>query len=88
MDSIAVDRDDIEALAQALDSGTLPAADLLRCLVTAILGAAGDGESISVSVEVETVQDAFDAAFVPEPAADFSAAVGHGVRVTVAKIGR
>jgi hypothetical protein len=87
MDSISVSRDDIDALAQALDSGTLPAQDLLRPLVTAILSAAGAEDSISVSVEVETLRETFEAAFVPEPAPDAPAA-GHAVRVTVAKIGR
>jgi hypothetical protein len=95
MDNITVDRDDIDALAQALDNGTLPAQDLLRSLVTAILSAAGAEDSISVSVEVETspetevetLRETFEAAFVPEPSPDVHAS-GHAVRVTVAKIGR
>jgi hypothetical protein len=90
VDNVLVSRDDIDALAQAVEDGTLPAQELLRSLVTAIQSAAEDEESIQVSVEVaergfggEDLPETFDAAFVPD--AD---PVGGRVRVTVAKIGR
>jgi hypothetical protein len=86
MDSVSVNRDDIDALAQALDAGPLPAQDLLRSLVTAIRTVSGDEQSITVSMEVvDSLQDTFEAAFTPDPA---SAASGQRVRVTFAKIGR
>ena len=48
MDSVSVSRDDIDALAQALDAGTLPATELLRSLVTAIRRVSdGDEESVN-----------------------------------------
>lgn len=86
MDSVSVNRDDIDALAQALDAGSLPAQDLLRSLVTAIRTVAGDEPSITVSMEiVDSLPDTFEAAFTPDPVAPAS---GRGVRVTFAKIGR
>jgi hypothetical protein len=87
VDNVLVSRADIDALAQAVDSGTLPAQDLLRSLITAIQSAADDEESISVGVEVERLPDTFDAAFVPEPSTEISASERR-VRVTVSKIGR
>ena len=88
MDSVSVNRDDIDALAQALDTGTLPATDLLRSLVTAIRAVSGDEESVTVSVEVvESLQDTFEAAFTPEPAAG-GPAPGHQVLMRVMKITR
>ncbi len=86
MDSVSVNRDDIDALAQALDTGALPAADLLQSLVTAIREVAGDEEPVTVSVEVaEPLQDTFEAAFAPDPAPGDP---GQQVRVTVMKITR
>ncbi|MET9913482.1 hypothetical protein ABZZ74_43150 [Streptomyces sp. NPDC006476] len=87
MDNVIVSLSDIEALTQAVDSGTLPAQALLRCLLNAIVSAADGEESISVNVKVETVQDMFEAAFAPEPAPDTSSS-GHTVHVTVSKITR
>ena len=88
MDSVSVNLDDIDALAQALDTGTLPATDLLRSLVTAIRRVSGDEQSITVSVEVvASMQDTFDAAFTPDPAPGEPNS-GQQVRVTFAKIGR
>ncbi|WP_367325636.1 hypothetical protein [Streptomyces sp. HUAS ZL42] len=87
MKNVSVSRDDIDALTQAVDSGTLPAQDLLRSLLSAILSAADGDEPINVSVEVGTLQDTFEAAFIAEPAAEISPS-GRKVRVTVAKIGR
>jgi hypothetical protein len=84
MDELLVAREDIDALADAVDAGTVPAPDLLRALVTAIRSAVGEDDPVSVSVEVESVPEVFEAAFVPEPASN---AARH-VRVTVAKIGR
>jgi hypothetical protein len=84
MDSVSVSRNDIDALAQALDAGALPAGDLLRSLITAIRQASGDDEMVTVSVEVaSSLQETFDAAFTPEPAPG-----GPGVHVTVMKITR
>ncbi len=83
MDSVSVNRDEIDALAQALDTGTLPATDLLRSLVTAIRAVSGDEESVTVSVEVvESLQDTFEAALTPErlpgrPAPDIRSHEGH-----------
>jgi hypothetical protein len=87
MDSVSVNRDDIDALEHALDTGTLPAKDLLRPLVTAIRTVSGDEQSITVSVEVVSLQDTFDAAFTPDPAPG-GPAPGQQVRVTFTKIGR
>jgi len=88
MDSVSVNLDDIDALAQALDAGTLPARDLLRSLITAIRRVSGDEESVTLSVQVVmSLQDTFDAAFTPDPAPGDPAA-GQQVRVTFAKIGR
>jgi hypothetical protein len=69
MDSVSVSREDIDALAQALDAGPLPAGDLLRSLVTAIRAvSSGDEESVTVSVDVVgALRDTFDAAFTPDP---------------------
>jgi hypothetical protein len=90
MDSVSVNRDDIDALAQALDTGTLPAKDLLTSIVAAIRAVSGDEESVTVSVEVvESLQDTFEAAFIPEPAPPSAApAPGHHVHVKVMKITR
>jgi hypothetical protein len=90
MDSVAVNRDDIDALAQALDTGTLPAKDLLSSIVAAIRAVSGDEESVTVSVEVvESLQDTFEAAFTPEPAPPPEVpAPGHQVHVKVMKITR
>ena len=88
MDSVSVNLADIDTLAQALDTGTLPAKDLLRSLVSAIRTASGDEQSVAVSVEVvESLQDTFDAAFTPDPAPG-GPAPGQQVRVTFSKIGR
>ena len=88
MDSVSVNLADIDTLAQALDTDTLPAKDLLRSLVTAIRRVSGDEESITVSVEVvASLQDTFDAAFTPDPAPGGPTS-GQQVRVTFAKIGR
>ena len=89
MDSVSVSHDDIDALAHALDAGTLPATELLRSLVTAIRRVSGgDEESATVSVEVVgSLQQTFDAAFTPDPAPGGSAS-GPQVHVTVRKIGR
>jgi hypothetical protein len=88
MHNVSVNLDDIDALAQALDSGTLPAQDLLRSLVTAIRAVSGDEESITLSVEVAgSVQDTFKAAFTPDPTPAGPAA-GQQIRVTFIKIGR
>lgn len=88
MDSVSVDRDDIDALEHALDTGTLPAEGLLRSLVTAIRTVSGDEQSITVSVEVvESLQDTFEAAFTPEPAPE-PPAPGHQVNAWVMKITR
>jgi hypothetical protein len=84
MDSVPVSRNDIDALAQALNASSLPAADLLRSLVTAIRQVSGDDEAVTVNVEVTgSLQETFDAAFTPEPAPG-----APGVRVTVMKITR
>lgn len=90
MDSVSVSRNDIDALAQALDAGTLPATDLLRSLVTAIRTVSGDEESVTVSVEVVgSLQDTFDAAFTPEPEPAAPApGLGQQVNVRVMKITR
>lgn len=89
MDSVSVSRNDIDALAQALDAGALPAGDLpagdlLRSLITAIRQASGNDEIVTVDVEVtDSLQETFDAAFTPEPAPG-----GPAVHVTVMKITR
>lgn len=90
MDSVSVNRDDIDALAQALDTGTLPAKDLLSSIVAAIRAVSGDEEAVTVSVEVvESLQDTFEAAFTPEPPPPAAApAPGHHVHVKVMKITR
>lgn len=89
MDSVSVNRDDIDALAQALEDGTLPAKDLLSSLVAAIREASGDEESVTVSVEVGgSLQDTFDAAFMAEEPAPGDPAPGHQVHVQVMKITR
>jgi hypothetical protein len=90
MDSVPVNRDDIDALAQALDTSDLPAKDLLSSLVAAISAASDGEEAVTVSVEVVgSLQETFDAAFEPEPELPPGApASGHQVQVTVMKIGR
>jgi hypothetical protein len=89
MDSVSVNHDDIDALEQALSTGTLPAQDLLRSLVAAIRAVSGGAEeSVTVNVEVvEPLRETFDAAFTPDPAPGDPAS-GQQVHVTVAKIGR
>lgn len=88
MDSLSVSHDDIAALADALDAGTLPATELLRSLVAAIREVSGDEESVTVSVEVAgSLQETFDAAFTPDPPPEGPAS-GTQVHVTVHKIGR
>lgn len=88
MDSVSVSHHDIDALADALDAGTLPATDLLRSLVAAIREVSGDEESVTVSVEVAgSLQETFDAAFTPDPSPGGPAS-GTQVHVTVHKIGR
>jgi hypothetical protein len=89
MHNISVDHDDIDALAEAVDTGTLPAQDLLRSLVAAIRTVAdGEESTITVNVNVRTLGDTFDAAFDAEPeSADTTTAQGV-VRVVVAKITR
>jgi hypothetical protein len=78
MDNVSVSLDDIDALARALDSGTVPAQDLLRAFVAAIRAVSGDEESVSVSVEViGSLQDTFDAAFTPYPAEEGHASGQH-----------
>jgi hypothetical protein len=87
VDNISVSLDDIGALAQAVDSGTVPARDLLRSIVTAIRAVSGGEESVTVSVEVVgSLRDTFDAAFTPDPPA--APASGQQVHVTVNKITR
>ncbi len=90
MDSVSVNRDDIDALAQALDTGAWPAKDLLSSLVAAIRAVSGDEESVTVSVEVVgSLQETFDAAFTPEPEpAPGAPASGQQVQVRVMKITR
>jgi hypothetical protein len=92
MQNVSVNLDEIDALAQALDSGTLPAQDLLRSLVTALRAVSGDEEAITLSVEVAgSVQDTFNAAFTPDPTPAGPAAgqqTGQQIRVTFIKIGR
>lgn len=84
MDSVSVSRNDIDALAQALDAGALPAGDLLRSLIAAIRQTSGNDEIVTVTVEVtDSLEETFEAAFTPEPAPG-----GHGVHVTVMKITR
>jgi hypothetical protein len=88
MDSVSVNRDDIDALEQALDTGTLPAKDLLSSLVAALRAVSGDDESVTVSVEVAgSLQDTFEAAFTPEPAPEAPVS-GHQIHVTFMKITR
>jgi hypothetical protein len=88
MDSVSVNRDDIDALAQALEDGDLPAKDLLSSLVAAIRAVSGDDESVTVSVEVvASLQETFDAAFAAEPAPG-DPAPGKQVHVRVMKITR
>jgi len=88
MDNVLVSRDDIDALAGALDTGSLPAKDLLSSVVAAIRAVSGDDESVTVSVEVGgSLQDTFEAAFEAEPAPD-APAPGHQVHVRVMKITR
>jgi hypothetical protein len=88
LDSVSVSHDDIAALADALDAGTLPATELLRSLVAAIREVSGDEESVTVSVEVAgSLQETFDAAFTPDPPPGGPAS-GTQVHVTVHKIGR
>ncbi|BCJ45061.1 hypothetical protein GCM10010168_68610 [Actinoplanes ianthinogenes] len=82
MDEVVVNREDIDALAEAVEQGDLPAPELLRALVTAIRESVGEDFRVSVSVEVDSVDDQFEASFAPEPSADRT------VRVTVMKIGR
>jgi hypothetical protein len=85
MDSVSVNRDDIDALAQALEDGALAAKDLLSSLVAAIREVSGDEESVTVTVEVVgSLQETFDAAFTPEP----EPAPGHQIHVRVHKITR
>lgn len=84
MDNLTIGRDDIQALARAVDDGAVPASDLLRALVTALQSAVGEDDVVSLSVE--TVGELFDAAFVAEPPSE--AAAPQRIRVTVAKIGR
>lgn len=90
MDNVLVSRDDIDALAQALDGGSLPAQELLSSLVAAIREVAGDEESVTVSVEVGgSLEDTFDAAFTPDPKpAPDAPALGHQVLMRVMKITR
>jgi hypothetical protein len=88
LDSVSVSHDDIDALANALDTGTLPATELLRSLVAAIREVSGDEESVTVNVEVVgSLQETFDAAFTPDPSPGGPAS-GTQVHVTVHKIGR
>ena len=88
MDNVPVSLDDIDALAQALDSGIVPAQDLLRALVTAIRAVSGDEESFTVKVEViGSLQDTFDAAFTPDPAPGGPAS-GQRPHVRIMKITR
>lgn len=100
MDSVSVSRDDIDALAQALDTGTLPAIDLLSSLVAAIRAVSGDDETVTVSVEVGgpevgepegefegELEAEFGAAFTPDPAPG-DPALSHRVHVSVKKITR
>jgi hypothetical protein len=85
MDEILVRREDIDALAQSLDSGTsLPAPDLVRSIVAAIQSTLGDDETAGVIVEVESVPDTFEDSF----AAAEAAPAGKHINVTVAKIHR
>jgi hypothetical protein len=96
MDSVLVSRDDIDALAQALDAGLLPAGDLLRSLIVAIRAVSDGGEeSVTVSVDVVgSLRDTFDAAFTPDPAPDSAPAPaptapsGQQVHLRVMKITR
>jgi hypothetical protein len=83
VDNLFVSRDDIDALAQLVATGTLPAQDLLRSLVIALREATGDDDPVSMSVEVGSVAEQFEAGFVPE-----AAPAGQHIRVTFAKIGR
>lgn len=88
MDNVSVSLDEIDALVQAVDGGTLPAEDLLRSIVTAIRAVSGGEESVTVSVEVVgPLRDTFDAAFTPD-AAPGGPASGQQVHVTVNKITR
>ena len=91
MTTIDVSRDDIDALAAAVDRTTLPpgAARVLGSLITAIGELIGEqDEPVTVTVEAGTLHHQFDAAFTPEDAPAFAAGSGHGIRVTVTKIGR
>ncbi|GAA4599244.1 hypothetical protein BJY16_003007 [Actinoplanes octamycinicus] len=82
MDEVVVSRTDIDALAEAVEQGGLPAPDLLRALVTAIRESVGEDRLVSVSVEVDSVDSEFGAAFVADSPAS------QVVRVKVMKIGR
>lgn len=89
MDSVSVNRDDIDALAQALEDGSLAAKDLLSSLVAAIREVSGDEESVTVNVEVVvSLQETFDAAFTPEEPAPEDPAPGKKIHVRVHKITR
>lgn len=88
MDNVSVSLDDIDALAQALDSGTLPAEDLLRSVVAAIRAVSGDQDSVIVSVEVvRPLRETFDAALTPDPS-PVGPASGQQVDVRFMKITR
>ena len=94
-EEVIVSAGDINALAQALDGGAVPAVDLLRPLVTALQGLVGDDEVVTVSVELEPapstfepVGETFEEAFVAEPASEDAGHAGGQVIATYRKIGR
>jgi hypothetical protein len=95
MTEVHISRDDIDALAQTVDTTTLPQAPkaLLSAIVAAIRDVVHDVVQdqepvVTVTVDIVTaLQDEFATAFTPDPV-QASAAAGDGVKVTVMKIGR
>jgi hypothetical protein len=68
-EGVPVTRADLDNLPGAIAASDLPAKNLLAAIAQALLGAAGTEESVTVTMNlVETLSDAFDAAFEPAPA--------------------
>jgi hypothetical protein len=91
MTEVHVSRDDIEALAQTVDTAILSEASkaLLSAIVAAIRDVVINDEEPVVNVTVDVVtelQDEFATAFTADPV--HAAAAGVGVKVAFTKIGR
>jgi hypothetical protein len=90
MTEVRISRDDIDAVAQTVDTTGLPEAPkaLLSAIVAAIRDVVHDEEPVvTVTVDIVTaLQDEFATAFTPDLAK--ASAATDGVMVTVSKIGR